>query len=99
MSRAEEKLLRVKDAGELAGLEPDSMRIAEKHGLIVAVRDWAGHRRFKESAVLEFRRKLLAGELHVQEPRVNVGRGVADLLASESGSVLGLRGTKKSESK
>lgn len=73
MNETKEKLLRVKDAGDLIGVEANYIRVAEKHGLLVAVRDWAGQRRFKESAVLEFRRKLLAGELSRASATANGG--------------------------
>ena len=60
------KLIRAKEAADTLGLKPCSMRVLEKHGLIQSTRDWSGHRRFEESAVLKLREQLLAGKLRVE---------------------------------
>ncbi len=57
------KLLRVKEAAELMGLKPASIRQLERRGLLQSVRDWAFHRRFIQSEVERLRVMLLSGEL------------------------------------
>jgi len=59
------KLLRVKEAAMLLGVKPASIRTLEKRGVIRAVRDWSGHRRFREEEVNAYREKLLNGEIGV----------------------------------
>ncbi len=57
------KLLRTKKAADRIGLEPASLRILEEKGLLHPIRDWAGHRRFREDEIDEFLQKLLSGEI------------------------------------
>ena len=57
------KLLRVKEAAELMGVKPASIRQLERRGLLHSVRDWAFHRRFTQSEVERVRVRLLSGEL------------------------------------
>jgi excisionase family DNA binding protein len=57
------KLLRVKEAADRLGLKPVSVRELEKRGELRAVRDWAGHRRFRDDEIDAFRERLLSGEL------------------------------------
>jgi excisionase family DNA binding protein len=57
------KLLRVKEAADRLGLKPVSLRELDKKGKLRAVRDWAGHRRFRDDDVDAFREKLLSGEM------------------------------------
>ena len=45
------KLLRTKKAADRLGLEPASLRILEAKGLLHPIRDWAGHRRFRQEEV------------------------------------------------
>jgi excisionase family DNA binding protein len=54
-------LLRTKEAADRIGVKTASLRQLEKRGLIHCVRDWAGHRRFEESDVEEFQKKLRSG--------------------------------------
>ena len=63
MSKANQKLLRTKEAAEVLGVKASAIRVVEKRGLLHAVRDWSGHRRFEEGAVLKFRERLISGEL------------------------------------
>ena len=63
MSKPIQKLLRTKEAAEVLGVKANTVRVIERHGLLHAVRDWSGHRRFEEGAVLKFRERLLSGEL------------------------------------
>jgi excisionase family DNA binding protein len=56
------KLLRVKEAAEVLGVKPASIRQLEKRGLLPAVRDWNGHRRFKEADVLALPDSLNKGQ-------------------------------------
>lgn len=53
------KLLRVKEAADLLGVKPWSIRVLDNRGILRAVRDWSGHRRFKEADVIEFRKSLV----------------------------------------
>jgi len=53
------RLLRVKETAKLLGVKPSSIRQLEKRGLLNAVRDWSGHRRFLEKEILRYRHKLL----------------------------------------
>ena len=57
------KLLRTKKAADRIGLEAASLRILEEKGLLHPIRDWAGHRRFRQDELDEFSEKLLAGEI------------------------------------
>ena len=57
------KLLRVKEAAELMGVKPSSIRQLERRGLLQAIRDWSSHRRFTQSDVERVRAMLLSGEL------------------------------------
>jgi len=61
------KLLRSKEAAEFVGLKPVSLRELDKKGLLHPVRDWAGHRRFREEELITFREKLLRGEMRDRE--------------------------------
>jgi len=61
------KLLRSKEAAEFLGLKPVSLRELDKKGLLHPVRDWAGHRRFREEELITFREKLLRGEMRDRE--------------------------------
>ena len=56
------KLLRVKEAADRLGLKTFSLRQLDKQGHLPAIRDWAGHRRFREDDLESFREKLLHGE-------------------------------------
>jgi len=53
------KLLRVTESARLLGVKPSSVRRLEKLGLLKAVRDWSGHRRFLEKEIVRYRRILL----------------------------------------
>jgi excisionase family DNA binding protein len=53
------RLLRVKETAKLLGVKPSSIRQLEKRGLLKAVRDWSGHRRFLEQEIVRYRRMLL----------------------------------------
>ncbi len=53
------KLLRVKEAADLLGVKPASIRQLERRGTLRAVRDWVGHRRFREDEVKAFGKKFL----------------------------------------
>ena len=57
------KLLRTKEAADQLGLKPVSLRRLEKAGFLHPVRDWAGHRRFREDEIKAFHEKLLRGEI------------------------------------
>ena len=57
------KLLRVKEAADILGVKPASVRQLERRGTLRAVRDWAGHRRFSQDEVEDLSQRLLAGEL------------------------------------
>lgn len=57
------KLLRVKEAADRLGLKPVSLRELDKKGYIQAIRDWAGHRRFREDEIEAFREKYLGGNI------------------------------------
>ena len=57
------KLLRCKEAAERLGLKPIALRGLDRKGLLPAVRDWAGHRRFREDEVEALRERLLNGEV------------------------------------
>lgn len=60
---AERKLLRCKEAADRCGLKPVSLRQLDKDGILHPIRDWAGHRRFREDEIEDFRKKLLSGEI------------------------------------
>ena len=57
------KLLRCKVAADRAGLKPASLRQLDRDGILHPIRDWAGHRRFREDEIDDFRKKLLSGEI------------------------------------
>lgn len=61
------KLLRITAASEILGVCPSSLRDLDKRGLLVAHRDWSGHRRYLESDVVEFREKMLRGEIQYKD--------------------------------
>jgi len=61
------RLLRSKEAAEFLGLKAVSLRELDKKGLLHPVRDWAGHRRFREEELVSFREKLLNGDLSGEE--------------------------------
>jgi len=61
---AVDKLLRASDAAKRLGLKAVSPRALEKHGLVSPIRDWAGHRRYKEDEIERLRKKLHAGDLY-----------------------------------
>jgi DNA-binding transcriptional MerR regulator len=61
------RLLRSKEAAEFLGLKAVSLRELDKRGLLHPVRDWAGHRRFREEELISFRAKLLNGDLSGEE--------------------------------
>jgi hypothetical protein len=69
MSKENKKLLRTKGAADLLGISVSGVRLIEARGLLHAVRDWSGHRRFEEAAVLEFKERLLDGEFNETPPR------------------------------
>jgi hypothetical protein len=69
MSNKTKKLLRTKGAADLLGISVSAVRLIEGRGLLHAVRDWSGHRRFEEAAVLEFKERLLDGEFNETPPR------------------------------
>jgi excisionase family DNA binding protein len=54
-------LLRTKEAADRIGVKTASLRQLEKRGLIPCIRDWAGHRRFDESDVEAFQKRLKLG--------------------------------------
>ena len=60
------KLLRVKEAADLLGVKTHSIRQLDRRGLLRAIRDWSGHRRFKDSDVLRLRESLLQNK---EKPR------------------------------
>lgn len=62
------KLLRVTEAAKQLGVKPSSIRQLERRGLLPAVRDWNGHRRFKDSDISRLQKSLLRGAL-LSEPR------------------------------
>jgi DNA-binding transcriptional MerR regulator len=62
--RANEQLLRTKDAATRLGLKSFSVRRLEQMGILPSIRDWAGHRRFRERDVEQVREKLLSGALN-----------------------------------
>ena len=82
MSKPNQKLLRTKEAAEVLGVKASAIRVVEKRGLLHAVRDWSGHRRFEEGAVLELRRKLLSGECE-EEPSAAGGNSTRISKAGE----------------
>ena len=53
------KLLRVGEAASLLGVKAWSVRQLDRRGILKAVRDWNGHRRFKETEILKLRKSLL----------------------------------------
>jgi len=61
MAKEKERFLRTKETADSIGVKVSSVRILEQRGLLRAVRDWSGHRRFRESEVLKFRDRLLSG--------------------------------------
>ena len=63
------RLLRVKESANLLGLKAASIRQLEKHGLLKSIRDWSGHRRFRESDVLKFKKELLGSRGDRDEER------------------------------
>ena len=60
---ASNRLLRVKEAAMVIGISFSAMRSLDKRQILPAIRDWAGHRRYREDDVYEFREKLLRGEV------------------------------------
>lgn len=56
------KLLRIKDAADTLGLKTQSLRQMEKAGLLHPVRDWAGHRRFREDDLRALQKRMLSGK-------------------------------------
>ena len=66
------KLLRVKEAATAMGVLPATLRDLDRRGILPAIRDWAGHRRFREDLVKDFKEKLLRGEM---APREQESRG------------------------
>jgi hypothetical protein len=62
MADEKSRLLRTKQTAEVLGVSVGSVLSLERRKLIPSVRDWAGQRRFEESKVLEFRKRLMAGE-------------------------------------
>ena len=61
--RKSNQLIRCKRASDILGVKPCAVRSLAKRGLLPVVRDWAGHRRFREDVVGELRDKLLRGEI------------------------------------
>ena len=61
------RLLRTKEAADRLGLKPISVHQLEKAGHLHPIRDWAGHRRFREDDVEALREKLLTGGLERKE--------------------------------
>ena len=57
------KLLRVKEAADLLGVKPTSIRQLDRKGILKAVRDWNGHRRFIDSDVVRLQESLLYGAM------------------------------------
>lgn len=56
------RLLRCKEAGDLLGLKSAYVRALEKRGVLMAVRDPGGHRRFRLDAVLKFKHEHLEAQ-------------------------------------
>jgi excisionase family DNA binding protein len=52
------KQMRVKETADLLGVKSSSVRLLEKRGMLRAVRDWSGHRRFKEADVLKLKKAV-----------------------------------------
>ena len=57
------RLLRCKESADRLGVRRSSLPGFERKGLLVSLRDAAGHRRYLESDIESIRAKLLAGEL------------------------------------
>jgi len=53
------RLIRVKEAAEILGIKPGSIRKLDREGLLSSIRDWSNHRRFIESEVIQFKESLL----------------------------------------
>lgn len=62
------KLLRVQEAANVLGVNASTIRQLERRGLLRAVRDWNGHRRFSQDEVENLSRRLLSGELSKHQP-------------------------------
>jgi excisionase family DNA binding protein len=54
------RLLRVKEAADVLGVKSPSVRQLSRRGTLPSVRDWNGHRRFREPDVIALRESLLA---------------------------------------
>ena len=82
--------LLVHEVAKRAKVSNDTVRNADRRGLISSVRDVNGWRRFSPNVVDELKKLYGGGD----EPS-----GVRKYLLSEAGSVLGLRGAVKKDSK
>ncbi len=69
MIRETRRLLRTKGAADILGVNACTVRLIEGRGLLHAVRDWSGQRRFDEADVLALKERLLAGEFDEDPPR------------------------------
>lgn len=57
------KHIRVKETADLLGVKSSSVRLLEKRGILRAVRDWSGHRRFREADVLRLKKAVFGSEI------------------------------------
>lgn len=63
------KLLRVKEAADRLGVKLSSVRQLAERGILSHLRDWNGHRRFKEEDVEAVRKRLCAGKLNEERSK------------------------------
>ena len=56
------KLVLVTEAAKLLRVNPSSIRQLERRGLLAAVRDWNGHRRFRDSDISRLQKSLCKRE-------------------------------------
>lgn len=61
-------LIRCKKAAEIIGVDRSCLGGLERKGILVPIRDWAGHRRYRKEEVESVRERLLAGKLADQNP-------------------------------
>ena len=63
MKEINERLLRTKETADVLGVKVCTVLLLERRGLLPAVRDWAGQRRFLQGDVEKFRKQLMVGEM------------------------------------
>ena len=92
-----EKLIGPKEAAEVLGIKPDTLYkwTADRKIPFLKIE---GAVRFRPSALQEWIREREYSATS-QESRANAGRGVADLLTSESGTMIVLASAAPKESK